>query len=459
MQLTCYGAAREVTGSKHLLEVGGKRVLLDCGMFQGRRQETARKNREFGFDAAKLDAMILSHAHIDHSGLIPLLTKQGYNGRIYCTPATRDLCAVMLLDSANIQQRDAEYLSRKHREFVPPLYDEHDARRVMRHFVSVPYDEPFDVCNGVTATFRDAGHILGSAMVQLRCEEAGNKHNFLFSGDIGRKRLPILNDPWHPEPADTVLMESTYGDRDHEPFEAMEAHLREAIIRTVGRGGKIIIPSFALERAQEVVHSIKLLEQDPAFPTVPVFVDSPLTVHITDVFRMHTDAYDDDTSKLYEAAGDPFSLRNIQYISEVEDSMKLNNRREPCIIIAASGMCEFGRILHHLKNHATDPRNTIMIVGWQAEHTLGRRIVERRPMLKIFGQEYPLKAEVKIFNGFSGHAGRTALINFGEAAGKTAERVALVHGEQPEMDSLREGLEARGVKNILMPERGKAIIL
>ena len=459
MQLTCYGAAREVTGSKHLLEVGGKRVLLDCGMFQGRRQETARKNREFGFNAAKLDAVVLSHAHIDHSGLIPLLTKNGYNGRIYCTPATRDLCAVMLLDSANIQQRDAEYLSRKHREFVPPLYDEHDARRVMRHFVSVPYAEPFDVCEGVTATFRDAGHILGSAMVQLTLKEAGNRQSFLFSGDIGRKRLPILNDPWQPEPADTVLMESTYGDRDHEPFEAMEAHLREAVVRTVDRGGKIIIPSFALERAQEVVHSIKLLEQDPAFPTVPVFVDSPLTVHITDVFRMHTEAYDDDTSDLYKAAGDPFSLRNIQYISEVEDSMKLNDRRDPCIIIAASGMCEFGRILHHLKNHCTDPRNTIMIVGWQAEHTLGRRIVEKRPMLKIFGQEYPLKAEVKIFNGFSGHAGRTPLIEFGVNAGTHAKRVALVHGEQPEMDSLREGLEARGVKNILMPERGKPIIL
>lgn len=459
MQLTCYGAAREVTGSKHLLEVGGKRVLLDCGMFQGRRQESARKNREFGFDAAKLDAVILSHAHIDHSGLIPLLNKQGYNRRIYCTPATRDLCAVMLLDSAFIQQRDADYLSRKQREFVPPLYSEHDARHVMRHFVSVPYDEPFEVCGGVTATFRDAGHILGSAMVQLACTEAGKKHSFLFSGDIGRKRLPILNDPWHPEPVDTVLMESTYGDRDHEPFEAMEAHLREAIIRTVDRGGKIVIPSFALERAQEVVHSIKVLEQDPEFPTVPVFVDSPLTVHITDVFRMHTDAYDDETSALYEAAGDPFSLRNIQYISEVEDSMKLNNRREPCIIIAASGMCEFGRILHHLKNHCTDPRNTIMIVGWQAEHTLGRRIVERRPILKIFGKEYPLKAEVKIFNGFSGHAGRTGLINFGEAAGRNAQRVALVHGEQPEMEALREGLEARGVTNVVMPARGQNISL
>jgi metallo-beta-lactamase family protein len=448
MKVTSYGAAREVTGSKHLLEVNGARILLDCGMFQGRREEADQKNRNFHFAPESVDAMILSHAHIDHSGVIPMLHRKGYKGRIYTTPATRDLCSVMLLDSARIQQRDAEWLAKKKQSYVSPLYDETDVSAVMKRFVSFPYEERFEVAPDVFVTFHDAGHVLGSAMVAVDYKENGSERRFVFSGDIGRYNMPLLEDPWEPEDADAIMMESTYGDREHDPIEAIEAKLAEVILRTVRRGGKVIIPSFALERAQEVVFALKRLELNGKIPSLPVYVDSPLTANITEIFRYHKESFDKETQQVQATGGDPFELGHIEYIRNTDDSMRVNSITEPCIIIAASGMCEFGRILHHLRNNCEDPRNTIAIVGFMAKNTLGRRIVERQPEIKIFGVKRQLKAEVVKFNGFSAHAGRNELLRFGERCKGANQRVMLVHGEDIALEALRSGLAERDVRNI-----------
>lgn len=448
MKLTSYGAAQEVTGSKHLLEVNGSRILLDCGLFQGHRHEADKKNRQLPFDPKSIDAVVLSHAHIDHSGLLPLLGKEGFSGRVFSTPGTRDLCAVMLVDSASIQERDAEWLSRKKKKFVKPLYEQRDAYRIMRRFITIPYCEPIDVAPGVRITFHNAGHILGSAMVLIEAEEDGEHKTLLFSGDLGRKDLPILNDPAPPDAADYVLMESTYGNREHESFATMEEELRDIVNATHARGGKIIIPSFALERAQEVVYALKLLEVDGAIPTIPVYVDSPMTVNVTEVFRLHYESFDEDFAKVLEENGDPFQLNHIEYIRDVRRSIALNDKTDPCIIISASGMCETGRILHHIKNNCTDPKNTILIVGFQAQHTLGRRIVEKQPTIRIFGEDYPLRAQVEVLDAFSCHAGRSELVDFAARFSESARKVFLVHGETDAMGALTAALEERGLKNV-----------
>ena len=454
MKITSYGGAGGVTGSKHLLEINGSRILLDCGMFQGRREESARKNRSFPFKAEEVDAMVLSHAHIDHSGLLPMLYKSGYRGRIYTTLATHDLCGVMLLDSANIQQRDAEWLAKKQQTFVPPLYDETHVREVMKHFACYSYNDRIEILPDVHVTFQDAGHVLGSAIVVVDYKEDGAERRLIFSGDLGRKNMPLLEDPWIPDDAQTVILESTYGDREHDPIEAMEGGLAEVILRTIRRGGKIIIPSFALERAQEVVFALKRLEMNGVIPELPVYVDSPLTVNITEIFRYHTELFDDETDQVIDRAGDPFELKNIEYIRNVDDSMRLNTLKEPCIIISASGMCEFGRILHHLRNNCEDERNTIAIVGFMAENTLGRRIIERRPEIKIFGVKRQLRAEVVVMNSFSAHAGRSELVEFGERFKGDGRRVLLVHGEEKALKSLRSGLQDSGVSQVtIMEER------
>ncbi|MCK5862026.1 MAG: MBL fold metallo-hydrolase, partial [Candidatus Hydrogenedentes bacterium] len=429
MKITSYGAAGEVTGSKHLLEINDARILLDCGMFQGRRHDADQKNREFHFAPESIDAVVLSHAHIDHSGVIPMLHKKGYKGRIYTTPATRDLCSVMLLDSARIQRRDAEWLAKKKHSFVSPLYDETDVSNVMKRFVCFPYAERFEILPDIFVTLQDAGHVLGSAMVMVEYKEAGKDRCFVFSGDIGRKNMPLLEDPWHPENADVIMMESTYGDREHDPIEAIESELAEVILRTIRRGGKIIIPSFALERAQEVVFALKRLELQGTIPSIPVYVDSPLTASITEIFRYHPESFDEETRQVQDTGGDPFELGHIEYVRNTDDSMRINSLTDPCIIISASGMCEVGRILHHLRNNCEDPRNTIVIVGYQARNTLGRRIVERHSAIKIFGIKHPLNAEVVTMNGFSAHAGRNELIGFGERCKGSDQRVLLVHGE------------------------------
>ncbi len=457
MKVTSYGAAGEVTGSKHLLEINGYRILLDCGMFQGKRREAAHKNRHFPFAPDSLDAVVLSHAHIDHSGVLPMLHKKGYRGRIYTTPATRDLCSVMLLDSAHIQERDAEWLAKKNRDYVAPLYDESDVFAVMKRFVCFPYEDRFEIVPDVYVTLHDAGHVLGSAMVAVDYMENGKDRRFLFSGDLGRKNMPLLRDPWEPDNADIIMLESTYGDREHDAIETMESKLAEVVLRTIRRGGKIIIPSFALERAQEVVFALKRLELLGTIPPLPVYVDSPLTANITEIFRYHKESFDEATQQVRSVAGDPFELQQIEYIRNVDDSMRLNTLSEPCVIISASGMCEVGRILHHLRNNCEDKRNTIVIVGFQAKNTLGRRIVERQPEIKIFGVNRPLNAEVKTLNGFSAHAGRNELITFGAHCKGRRKRVLLVHGEEQPLEALRSGLHDEGVKNITVMEENTTL--
>jgi len=452
MKITSYGAAGGVTGSKHLLEINGYRVLLDCGMFQGRRKEADVKNRHLGFEARNVNATVLSHAHIDHSGLLPMLDRNGYNGFVHATCATRDLCSIMLKDSAHIQARDAEWLSKKNREFVPPLYQDIDVQEVMKRFKCTPYGDRFEAVPGVHVTFQDAGHVLGSAIVLVEYAENGSTKRLIFSGDLGRKNAPILKDPWQPDPADTVIMESTYGDRDHKPIQDMEEDLAQVIRETHARGGKVIIPSFALERAQEIVYSLKNLESRLAIPYMPVFVDSPLTVNITEVFRMHSECFDGEIQKLMANAGDPFRLHHIRYIQRVEDSIRLNFLKEPAIIIAAAGMCEHGRILHHLKNNVENPDNTVLIVGFQAKHTLGRRIVERQRELRILGKTYELNAQVRVLNSFSAHAGKTELVEFGKRFKDCRAKVVLVHGEDVALTALRDALHAEGLQNVSIQE-------
>ena len=457
MQITSFGAAEGVTGSKHLLEVNGWRILFDCGMFQGRREEAAHKNRQLPFDVDSIHAVVLSHAHIDHSGVLPMLARHGYRGKVYSTPATRDLCSIMLLDSAHIQERDARWLSKKNQTFVPPLYADEDVHEIMRRFVSIPYDLPFDVAPDVTVTFKDAGHVLGSAMVHVAYKENGTQRSLIYTGDIGQQHVPILQDPWEPDDADTVIMESTYGNREHDSRATVGDKLADVINRTVKRGGKIIVPTFALERAQEFIFELKQLELANRIPDVPVFVDSPLTINITDVFRLHTELFDDHIRAIMEESGDPFMLKRIRYTRTVDESMEINFIDEPAIIISASGMCEYGRILHHLRNNIEDDKNTILIIGFQAKYTLGRRIVEREREVRIFGMKHTLRAEVKTLNALSAHAGKSDLITFGSRFRNRAERILLVHGEEEALDSLKTSLAESGCDHVEIMREGEPV--
>ncbi len=454
MRITSFGAAENVTGSKHILEINGLKFLFDCGMFQGHREESTLRNKTLGFSAEEVHGVVLSHAHIDHCGTLPVLIRRGYRGRIFTTPATRDLCAVMLMDSAKIQERDAKWLSKKNRQFFPPLYAEEDVRETMRRFVCISYDFPFELAPGIKVTFRDAGHVLGSAMAMVEFEENGQRRTFLYSGDIGRDNMPILRDPWKPDCADVLMMESTYGDRDHDPIETLDSKLADVVTRTYERGGKLIVPSFAFERAQEFIYALKRLEMQHRIPTQPVYVDSPMTVSITSVFRLHTDLFDEEIGKMISQAGDPFQLTRIRYINNLEESMQLNRLTEPAIIISASGMCEYGRIVHHLRNNIEDRRNTVLIIGFQAKNTLGRRIVEKEKEVKIFGVKMPLNAEVRVLNSLSAHAGRSELIAFGRRFKDCAKKVLLVHGEPLAQASLKAALEAEGCTNIAIQQEG-----
>lgn len=461
------GAAQTVTGSKHLVHAPHATVLLDCGLVQGRRREAAEANRTLGFRAKDIDVVVLSHAHIDHSGALPLLVKNGFDGHIYATPATRDLCAVMLEDAAMIQKYDAEYINRSierdhaDMDHVEPLYDKEDVVAVLAQMISVPYHRKIPIANGVTATFLDAGHVLGSAITVLDIEDEGQTKRLVFTGDLGRKRIPILRDPEVPVGAQTLISESTYGDRLHKPIEQMDDDFAAVAERVYKRGGKIVVPSFALERAQEIVYAIKRLKARNRFPkNMPVYVDSPLTVKITDVFRLHPECYDAETRQLIEQEQtSPFEFDTLKYISEKEASKAIDQDKEPCLVISASGMCEAGRVVHHLKATIEDPKNCIMIVGFQAPHTLGRRIVEKHPRVKIFGVERDLRAEVVVMNGFSAHADQKDLIEFVGAtrAAGPSPRVMLVHGEPPAQKALREKLGQTGIDQVGMPAPGDRV--
>ncbi len=461
IRLTFWGAAGEVTGSMHLLEAAGAQILLDAGMFQGRRAEAAKKNAELPFDPRRVDSIVLSHAHIDHSGRLPLLVKHGFHGPIYATPATRDLCAIMLPDAAHIQIKDAEFLARHARPKGPesePLYNLADAIAVQELMVGQPYRRVNHLRRHLAFEFREAGHILGSASVDMRLTEDGG-HRLVFSGDIGRYGLPIIRDPDPPVgPIDTLIVESTYGNRDHESTVQAEQHLAEIVRKVAGRGGKILIPSFAVGRTQELVYALHQMVRAGSIPSVPIYVDSPLAVDATTVFRMHPEVFD-RREKMLERTDRIFDFSLVKYVRDVADSKALNSINGPAIIIAASGMAESGRILHHLANNIGDHRNCVLFVGFQAEHTLGRRIQEGNDHVKIFGEMVTRRAEVETIGGYSAHADRTELRTWIKALGGPVKRAFVVHGEPEAALAMAGILKESGVGQVDIPRFGESFVL
>jgi metallo-beta-lactamase family protein len=437
MKVTFYGAARTVTGSQHMIEVNGSRILLDCGTYQGRRDEAFKRNRNLPYDPASVDVCVLSHAHIDHSGNLPSLVKNGYHGDIIATHATRDLCASMLMDSGHIQEKDTEFVNKKRAQRgeppVEPIYTQEDAAACLESFISQGYGRARQIAPGVTLTFIDAGHMLGSASVLLDIEEHETKRTLrlVFSGDLGRVGTPIIRDPQIPDHADVLIMESTYGDKLHTPMDDELRKMEQVIINTYKRGGAVIIPAFAVGRTQQLVYSFHQLRLKGDIPQMPIFVDSPLAIDVTSAYRNHPECYDAEIREFMrdENVSDPFGFSELNYTRSAEDSKKINFLREPCIIISASGMAENGRILHHLRNRIEDARNTIMIVGYQAEHTLGRRIMDGEHRVRIFGEEYNVRADVQVTSGFSGHADRDGLLEWVGGMSKRPQHVYLVHGE------------------------------
>ncbi len=464
MKIQFHGAVRTVTGSQHLLTINGKNILLDCGLYQGSRKKTYEVNQHLPFDAAEIDVLILSHAHIDHSGNVPNLVKSGFTGDIICTYATRDLCAIMLRDSAKIQQYDVDYLNKKRkRKGLPnlqPYYTMEDAIESLKYFIGIGYDRQFSVLPGVQLTFRDAGHILGSAIVILDIEDSESKRDLrlVFSGDLGRPDRAILRDPELVDEADVLIIESTYGDREHDPVEATSDRLKRVVNETCKRGGKLIVPAFAIGRTQELVYALhKLVAARDISPDLPVFVDSPLAIDATGIYRLHPEAYDEEVFEFLsgDKHDDPFGFDMMRYTRSTNESKELNFLREPAVIISASGMAEAGRILHHLKNNIEDPRNTVLIVGWQAPNTLGRRLVEKQPKVRIFGDEYSLKANVVTINGFSAHADRSELLNWSGHFKRKASHSYIVHGELSSSLALAEGLRTQGYGDVNVPELGQ----
>lgn len=467
MKIHFYGAAREVTGSRHLLEINGKKILLDCGMFQGRRREERERNKQFGFDPKEIDAVILSHAHIDHSGNLPNLVKQGFKGPIYCTEPTVDFLAFMLRDSAYIQEREVEYLNEKKREAGEPLiealYTMQDVEETLPLVKGLPYDtciplfgtEDFILC------FREAGHILGSVITVLTIHDHddGKMKRLAYTGDLGRANMPLIRNPYQIEEVEFLMMESTYGNRLHGSLIEAEGKLAEIVKTTASRGGKILIPAFSLGRTQEIIYSLHKLIDEQKVPTLPVYVDSPLSVNLTEVFRRHLGLLDEETQKLFlDRKDDPFDFEELHFVQAVEDSKALNTHNGPCVIISSSGMCEHGRILHHLKNSIEDHRNTVIIVGFQARDTLGRKLVEKEKRVNIFGKPYEVKMEVKILNAYSAHADRSDLLDYATRV-HGLQKLILVHGENEACEDLKKAMEDNGIKDVTIPSFGDTLQL
>lgn len=463
MKIKFLGATKSVTGSMHILESNGKKILIDCGLFQGRREESNCRNKNFPFDPQSIERMVLSHAHIDHSGNLPNLVKHGYENIIYSTFATRDLCVVMLKDSAHIQEKDAEFLNKKKNRQglspIEPLYDINDVERSLAFFRGIGYRKGFYVTADVKLTFFDAGHILGSALSLFDISENGKCIKLAYIVDLGRKNLPILKDPELIDDIDFMIIESTYGNRLHQDLNEAEERLAEVVNDTVSRGGKIIIPSFSLGRTQGLVYSLNRLQHAGKIPRIKVFVDSPLSVNVTEIFKLHSECFDSETNQIIASHENPFGLKDIHYITDVEESQRLNHLNEPCIIISASGMCESGRILHHLKNNIEDPKNTILVVGFMAKDTLGRKIVERREKVKIFGEEYELRAKVVVLNVFSAHADRNELLEYVNHTKNSLKGVFVVHGEEEQAQALTDGIKDLGIKNVIIPDLGQEVII
>lgn len=467
IQLTFWGAAGTVTGSMHEVALNGSRYLLDCGQYQGRRQEARERNSTFPFDAASIDAVLLSHAHIDHSGNLPVLVKRGFAGPIVTTPATADLCVPMLADSAHLQEMDAEFLNKRLRrrrlvgdsregQEIQPLFDAGDVERAIPLFRPLPLHTPHSLAGKLTLTTHNAGHMLGSSFLVL---EAGRQMRLAFSGDLGRPGLPIVEDPEPLPPVDYLILESTYGNRLHQDLGSVTTKVSQIVRRTCARGGRIIVPAFAVGRTQQLVLVLHQLMNAKEIPSIPIFVDSPLAVNVTEVFRKHRELYDAETGAFIDNGQDPFGFARLRYIRDVAESKALNDLRGSFIVIAASGMCEAGRILHHLRNGIPDPRNTVLITGFQAEHTLGRKIVEKQREVPIFGDPVPLRAEVAKLNELSGHADQRELLEWMRPAARTLKRVFLVHGEPSQAAGLAQAIRERWGLEVTIPARGDSFAL
>jgi len=430
MKITFFGATREVTGSKHLLEIGGRRLLLDAGFFQGKRKESEKKNRNLPFRGEDIDAIVLSHGHLDHCGTLPTLYKTGFRGDIFATPATCDVARIIMEDSADIQVNDAAYINsyKPRSEWIEPIYTPEEAKKVMDLFKPVSYGEMFEPVAGVKAKFIEAGHILGSAQVYLECEERDKNLKIGFTGDLGRKGLPILKDPDFFKELDILISESTYGNRPQDSVREAEIKVQRTVLEAVSKKGKIIVPAFALGRTQSLIYILHKLTDSGAIPRIPIFIDSPMATEITEVFLKHKKNFDKELLDFFANEKDPLSFRNLHFTKSVQESKQLNQRQGPFMVISTAGMCEVGRIRHHLKNSVENRNNTIMITGFMAKNTLGRRIVEREPEIKIFDRMYKLRARVEVINALSAHAGQQELFDHIKKV-KKLKRLFLVHGE------------------------------
>lgn len=463
MKISFHGAAQTVTGSRHLISVNGYNLLLDCGLYQGRRKETYRRNLNFPFEPSRIDAVILSHAHIDHSGNLPNMVKQGYNGPIHCTYATAHLTDIMMRDSGHIQESDVEFVNKRRarqgKSPVEPLYTVQDAQQAAKHLVHQDYTKPFEPLPGVVAKLVEAGHILGSAAIVLELEERGRKVRLMFSGDIGRPELPIMRDPELPDGIDYLIMECTYGDRSHDPPGRAYEDLQAVVTRTVGRGGKVIIPAFAVGRTQTLVYYLHQMIEHGDIPRIPVFVDSPLAINVTDIFRAHPECFDEEALAFMETDphGSAFGFDLLTYTRSVEASKAINEMNEPMVIISASGMAEVGRILHHLRNNIDDSRNTILITSWMAPHTLGRRLLEGQKKVKIFGEKHRVRAEVKSINGLSAHGDQKFLVEYALASQDRLKNIFLVHGETRPALALSHKLADAGFAQVHYPEMDEQV--
>lgn len=456
MKLEFHGAVQTTTGSMHLIEANGMRILLDCGLYQGSRKESFERNRQLGVDAATIDAVLLSHAHIDHCGNLPTLVRRGFRGKIYCTPATMELCEVLLRDSAFLQSRDLQIVNKKRaaqgKNLFEPLYEMDDVDAVLRQMVAEPLKREIDLGNNVGAMFHNAGHILGSALVQVDVKPAnGRSQRVLFTGDLGQPNQPILRDYDLPQGADIVLIESTYADREHPSAEDVKGRLKGFIEDIHQQKSRLLIPAFSVGRTQQILYYLNRLMEEKRIPLTPVYVDSPLSLKATNIYTKHRECYDEESSDILRQGVDPMKFPGLKFIETPEQSKALNDEPGPHVIIAASGMCEGGRVLHHLQRTVTDPRNIVLIVGFQAEHTLGRRLVEHQEVLKILGDEFPLRARVHTINALSAHADRRALMQWFDQIKSSVSQVFAVHGEPEKVDAMCELIRAHGVERVLDP--------
>jgi metallo-beta-lactamase family protein len=462
MQIQFLGATRTTTGSMYLFEVNGRRLLLECGLFQGKRGESIERNRTFPFDPRTVDAVILSHAHIDHCGNLPNLCRQGFEGNIYCTFATRDLASIMLEDSAQIQRDDAAFVSKKRAKQglppVDPLYSATDAEKALRQFVTLNYDRPLPVSDGVTVTFRDAGHILGAAQVCLDIRENDRQFRYLFSGDIGRGDDDILRDPVPVDNVDYLQVESTYGGRDHSPKSNGNTEILQLVRETLERRGKIIIPAFSVGRTQQIVYTFHQMTLAGQLPRIPIFVDSPLSVNATEIYRLHPECFNETIYAFLRERENPFGMENLTYIREVAHSRKLNELKDSAIIISASGMAEAGRIRHHLANNISDPNNLVLFIGYCAEHTLGAQILSRRNPVNIFGEPHQVRARIASLDSFSGHADRTELRRYVESLTGNIRKISVIHGEESQALAFAETLRSlKPAAEVIVPEYRQSV--